>query len=100
MSKCERPQNTNEAPTLANALFQGGLGYGKICVPTSLTDYILMIVYPPAYVFMYQKRDGFKDIGMIVKAFVLTSLFYFPGLIFAMNVKNNSNICGGVFGNL
>jgi uncharacterized membrane protein YqaE (UPF0057 family) len=100
MTKCERPPKPDEAPTLANALFQGGLGYGKICVPTSLTDYILMIVYPPAYVFLYQKREGFNDIGMIVKAFILTSFFYFPGLIFAIFVKNNSKVCGGVFGDL
>ncbi len=96
MSKCERPKEQNKPPNLADALFEGGLGYGKICVPTSLSDYILMIVYPPAYVFLYQKKNGFNNIGMIVKAFLFTSLFYFPGLVYAIAVKNGSEKCGGI----
>ena len=100
MTKCERPPVPDEPPKLADALFEGGLGYGKICVPTSLTDYILMIFYPPAYVFLYQKRKGFEDIGMIVKAFILTSFFYFPGLVFAIYVKNNAEVCGGLMGGI
>lgn len=100
MSKCERPAEPDKPPNLGDAIFSGGLGYGKICVPTSLTDYILMIVYPPAYVFLYQKKNGFQDIGMIVKAFILTSFFYFPGLIYAIYVKNNSEVCGGLLGGI
>ena len=100
MTKCERPLKPDEPPKLADALFQGGLGYGKICVPTSLTDYILMIVYPPLYVFFFQRRKNYEDIGMIVKAFILTSFFYFPGLVFAIYVKNNAEICGGLLGDI
>ena len=54
-----------------------------------------MIVYPPLYVFFFRGRKNYED-GMIVKAFILTSFFYFPGLVFAIYVKNNAEICGGL----
>jgi len=100
MGKCDRPDNDdqNQAPKLADAIFSGGLGYGKVCVPTSLTDYILIIVYPPGYVLLLQKRNGFNNITQIFVAFILTSLFYFPGLIYALYLKQNRDVCGGLFG--
>ncbi len=81
--------------TLSDAIFQGGLGYGKVCVPTSLVDYVMMILYPPAYIFFVQKDKGFTNIWQILVSFVLTSLFYFPGLIHAIYTKYNYK-CGGV----
>jgi len=98
MGKCDRPSVEGAAPNLADAVFSGGLGYGKVCVPTSLTDFILMIVYPPAYVFLLQKKNGFNNIKQIFISVILTSLFYFPGLVHALYLKNNRDICGGLFG--
>ena len=88
----------NEDKNLPNTLFNGGFGYGKVCVPRTFTDLIILLVYPPAYVFLYQKRKGFKDIYMIITNFLLTCCFYFPGLIHAMYVKQTGkNTCAGLF---
>ena len=94
---CKRPSVQGAALTLADAILSGGLGYGKICVPTGLTDLLLIILYPPAYVFLFQKRNGFNDIKSIIISFLLTSFFYFPGLIHALLLK--SKLCGGLMGN-
>ena len=88
-------QRTNGQPRLRDAIFEGGLGYGKVCVPTSLVDFVMMILYPPAYIFFVQKDQGFKNIWQILTSFVLTSLFYFPGLIHALYTKYNYK-CGGI----
>lgn len=96
--QCKQEQDalrTNGQPKLSNAIFEGGLGYGKICVPTSLSDFVLMILYPPAYIFFVQKDKGFTNFWQIVISFFLTSLFYFPGLIHALYTKYNGK-CGSV----
>lgn len=88
----------NEDKNLPNTLFNGGFGYGKVCVPDVMTDFVIMLVYPPAYVFFYQKKRGFPNIIMIITSFILTSCFYFPGLIHAMYLKQTGqNACGGLF---
>mgnify|MGYP001421214516 FL=1 len=100
MGKCDRTnvEDSNSPPKLADAIFSGGLGYGKVCVPTSLTDFLLIIIDPPGYVLLLQKRNGFNNIRQIFVSFILTSLFYFPGLIHALYLKQNREICGGLFG--
>ena len=40
----------------------GGFGYGSICLPANLSDYLCMIAFPPLYVFIDQKRKKFKNI--------------------------------------
>ena len=88
----------NEDKNLPNTLFNGGFGYGKVCVPKIMTDFVIMLVYPPAYIFFYQKKRGFKDITMIITSFILTSCFYFPGLIHAMYMRQTGDsACAGLF---
>lgn len=88
----------NDSKNLPNTLFNGGFGYGKVCVPDVMTDFVIMLVYPPAYVFLYQKKRGFPNIMMIITSFILTSCFYFPGLIHAMYLKQTGqSACGGLF---
>ena len=93
--KCARPETKEERIILRRAIFEGGLGYGKICIPNMLDDLILMIVYPPAYIILLEKRNKFKNIGKIILSFILTSLFYFPGLLHAIYEKYDMG-CGGV----
>jgi uncharacterized membrane protein YqaE (UPF0057 family) len=69
----------------------GGLGYGTVCVPKNLPDYLIMIAFPPAYVFRHQMRRDFKNIEKILVCFILTCCLYFPGLIYAMNLIANSD---------
>lgn len=72
--------------TLFDKILYGGIGYGTICIPKDLPNYLFMIAFPPLYVFLHQKRKGFKDIQKIIVCFILTCCMYFPGLIYAMKV--------------
>ena len=85
----------NGQPTLKDAIFEGGLGYGKLCVPTSLNDFVMIVLYPPAYIFFVQKDKGFKNIWQVLLSFILTSFFYFPGLIHAIYIKYGER-CGSI----
>lgn len=95
VKKCQESRKPGEKPKLRDAIFKGGLGYGKVCVPNHINDFIMMIVYPPAYIFFVQKDRGFTSIWQIIISFLLTSLFYFPGLIHAIYTKYNYK-CGSV----
>ena len=39
-----------------------------------------------------KKKNGFKDVGIIIKNFILTCLFYFPGMIHALYIRKTG--CG------
>ena len=86
---CEAVDFNNQS--LMDKIMYGGLGYGTICLPKNLSDYILMIAFPPAYIFRHQMRRNFRNIEKILVCFLLTCCMYFPGLIYAMNVIENEN---------
>ena len=77
---------------LADAFVEGGMWYGSLCMPKFLSDIILIIIFPPLYVFLHQKATGFKDFYQIIKNFILTCLFYFPGMIHALYIHGEA--CG------
>lgn len=72
--------------SLYDKFMYGGMGYGLFCVPKELPKYIIMIIFPPLSVFIEEMNGGFKNVGRIIINFILTSFFYFPGLLHAMNV--------------
>ncbi len=74
--------------TAFERLMYGGFGYGKICVPKGLPQLILTILFPPAGVFYEEYKAGFPNVTRIVMNFILTALFYFPGLIHALSGMN------------
>ena len=76
--------------TLFDKIMYGGLGYGTICIPKDLPDYLYMIAFPPLYAFIHQKRKNFEDIQKIIVCFLLTCCMYFPGLIYAMSMHVNT----------
>ena len=49
MSNCVNKGNTN----LGEQFLNGGMGYGSICMPDSLLDMIIIIIFPPLYVIIY-----------------------------------------------
>tara|TARA_B100000989_G_C19477296_1_gene443502 strand:+ start:307 stop:618 length:312 start_codon:yes stop_codon:yes gene_type:complete len=67
-------------------MMDGGIGYGTVCLPAELPKYIIMVIFPPLYVIMDQYKKGFPRFDKIIVSIVLTSLFYFPGLLHALSI--------------
>jgi uncharacterized membrane protein YqaE (UPF0057 family) len=86
--------NDMDNVSLYNKMMYGGLGYGTFCIPKELPNYIIAIVFPPLSVFVQQMKTGFKRVDKIIICFILTSFFYFPGLLYALNDLS----CGGLGG--
>ena len=93
--------------TLYDKVLYGGLGYGAFCLPTDFFKVIIAIMFPPLgeviniiedtvdSSFPYlnwatiQKLCRYKSLNTIVYSFVLTTLFYIPGLIYTLtNIVN------------
>lgn len=88
--------------TLYDRLMYGGLGHGYFCMPTNLVRVVATVLFPPIAIilkylhlsteFPYITIDTlvylFKNIDDIIYSFVLTALFYIPGLIYGLtNLK-------------
>lgn len=85
--------------TLFDRFMYGGLGHGYFCFPTNLVRIIFTVLFPPLgvilkhlkvveefpYITMQTLQNLFDNIGDIVYCFVLTSLFYVPGLIYGLS---------------
>ena len=73
---------------LIDKILNGGFGYGKFCVPDEMPHIILCIVFPPASI-LWNYHLGIYTLWETIKRFmtclILTSLFYFPGLVYAVN---------------
>lgn len=88
--------------TLFDRLMYGGLGHGYFCLPTNLIRIIATVIFPPIAIilkylklsvnFPYITMDSLvyllKNVDDILYSFVLTALFYIPGLIYGLsNIK-------------
>jgi len=88
--------------TLFDRLLYGGLGHGYFCLPTNLIRIVATVLFPPiATILKYLKLSTefpyitmesliylLQNIDDILYSFVLTALFYIPGLIYGLsNIK-------------
>lgn len=88
--------------TLYDRLLYGGLGHGYFCLPTNLIRIIATVLFPPIatilkhlklstefpYITMESLVYLLQNIDDILYSFVLTALFYIPGLIYGLsNIK-------------
>ena len=89
---CVEKGNSN----LAYQFINGGMGYGSVCMPDSLLDMIIVIIFPPMYVITYQLKQNKMDIGQLILNFLFTSCFYFPGFIHALYIMKQKKFCGSV----
>ncbi len=85
--------------TLFDRFLYGGLGHGYFCFPTNLVRIIFTVLFPPLgtilkhlrvvedfpYITMETLQTLFDNIGDIVYCFILTTLFYIPGLIYGLS---------------
>jgi uncharacterized membrane protein YqaE (UPF0057 family) len=88
--------------TLFDRLMYGGLGHGYFCLPTNLIRIIATVLFPPIatilkhlklstefpYITMESLVYLLKNVDDILYSFILTALFYIPGLIYGLsNIK-------------
>lgn len=87
----------NEHFTLFDKLLYGGFGYSDsgFCFPTHIFKIIATIIFPPiCFIFKHTTKefpyikivDFINDINELIYMFVLTLLFYVPGLIYSLEV--------------
>jgi len=97
--------------TLFDKVMYGGLGYGAFCLPTNFIKIIVAVIFPPlgeiinivshhiSQEFPYMNWTIFanliqiQNINKIIYSFILTTLFYIPGLVYTLsNISETDNI--------
>ena len=98
--KCE----LNSEYHLGNVYINGGFGFGKLCLDNNFSRFVLLLVYPPLYIYVMEKQyadTNKKTIQYkpIILCFIYTSMFYFPGLLYGMYYMftNRRMTCMGQF---
>ena len=86
--------------SLYDKIMDGGLGYGSFCMPKIIFKIIFTVLFPPIGIiinnigklknnFPYITTDNFiniiKKIDQVLISFILTMLFYIPGLIYTLS---------------
>lgn len=83
--------------TIYDKFVFGGLGRGTFCIPTNFLRVIFTVIFPPlGIIFKHITSDFpylnltelFYNLNEVMYAFILTALFYIPGLIYALSVIN------------
>lgn len=96
--------------TLYDKVMYGGLGYGSFCLPTDFFKIIITIFFPPLGEIMniignditnripyinwqvIKNLFTYENINRIVYSFILTTLFYIPGLVYTLrNISEKDN---------
>jgi uncharacterized membrane protein YqaE (UPF0057 family) len=108
----EKKINANDW-TLFDKIMYGGLGYGAFCLPTNFFKVIFTVIFPPLgeiinivseyvldqfpYVTYKTIKQVFLNLNRIIYSFILTSLFYIPGLIYTLsNISCDKSISENV----
>jgi len=92
---------------LFDKVMYGGLGYGSTCLPTDFFKVIICIMFPPLGEVInivedtvsesfpwitwesLKKLCTFESLNNIVYSFLLTTMFYVPGLVYTLtNIVN------------
>ena len=89
--KCTLDYGGEKNSSLAATYLNGGFGFGKICMDREFTRVILLFLFPPLYVYLYERENGFEHYGEIILSAVYTYIFYVPGLIHALMYKHKRN---------
>lgn len=76
----------------------GGLGRGTFCLPKNILRVIFTVLFPPLGVvfkfltpqFPYLNFQKFvENLNEIIYVFMLTAMFYIPGLIYGLSIIND-----------
>jgi hypothetical protein len=96
--------------TLFDKVMYGGLGYGSFCLPSSFFKVFITVLFPPLGEIVNIIADevsydmpflnwgvikslvDYQNISKIIYSFLLTTLFYIPGLVYTLgNIANKDN---------
>ena len=96
--------------TLFDKVMYGGLGYGAFCLPTNFLKIMLAVIFPPLgevvnlvsnYIspdfpyfnwIVFGKLLQIDNLNKIIYSFILTTLFYIPGLVYTLsNISETDN---------
>ena len=94
--------------TLFDKFMYGGIGYGAFSLPTNIFKIIFAVIFPPLgeilniiarnlaesfpYITWNNLKDLFRNLDRIIYSFILTSMFYVPGLIYTLgNIACETN---------
>ena len=80
-----------QSSSLYDSIMYGNMISEDICLPMGIIDTLIAIIFPPLAVFIKQYRRNFPNPSKIGIAFILTAMFYFPGLIYALNETHCSD---------
>ena len=101
----------NNEYTLFDKAMYGGIGYGNFCMPTNFFKIIATVLFPPIGIlienvgkldskFPYFRYQNLKNIVFKIKefiySFVLTMMFYVPGLIYTLNKFKSNQTEGNI----
>jgi uncharacterized membrane protein YqaE (UPF0057 family) len=97
--------------TLFDRIMYGGMGYGAFCLPSNFFNIIIAVVFPPlgeivnivgstvSTTLPYLNWDvvkallHYESINRIIYSFLLTTLFYIPGLVYTLtNISDNDTL--------
>ena len=96
--------------TLFDKVMYGGLGYGAFCLPSGFFKVFITVLFPPLGEIVNIVGDevsydmpfftwgvirnlvDYENITKIVYSFLLTTLFYIPGLVYTLrNISDRDN---------
>ena len=63
----------------------GGMIQDDICIPTDFIKLFFTIIFPPIGIWIDQHGKGYPNMNKIGISFILTAMFYFPGLMYGLN---------------
>ena len=104
--------------TFFDRTLYGGVGHGVIVIPTHMIKIILTIIFPPIGILLHIVEDdllgafpyitwktihelcNFTNLNKLVYSFLLTSLFYFPGLIYTLSHLKSSSPANNIKGQI
>ena len=60
----------------------------SLCIPHNLLDFVIVITFPPLWMFIKELKspNPMENFYRIIVCFVLTSMLYFPGLMYALSI--------------
>ena len=91
----DKNKNVVGEGSMWNVVINGGMIKNDICFPSYFTKILFSIIFPPIGVGIDEHEKGYPNITRIIIAFILTMLFWIPGVIYALSTNKLAYISPG-----